>query len=258
MKISVIIPIYNGEKYVAECIENILRQTHGDLEIIVVDDGSTDCSIEIAEKYPVKIIRLEQNRGPAAARNAGMDAASGKYIHFMDVDDTINNEFYEKMAIAVEETNAEIACCGMINEPKPHRTIIFKESLELISIKEKLKVTNVGRWGYTVRYLFNVDFLKAHNLRFEDGRLIEDLPFSFSAVYFANKLVTVPNAIYTYIRRTDSIMTKRDKIHYKKKHKDLRHAKEFRHHFARKHGFKIPGVPTAMGILSLLYVKWLT
>jgi hypothetical protein len=136
--------------------------------------------------------------------------------------------------------------------------MIFKEQQELISTKEKFKITNVGRWGYSVRYLFRLDFLKTHNLRFEDGRLIEDLPFSLSAVYFANKLVTVSDAIYTYIHRENSIMTRRDKTHYKKKHEDLRHAKEFRHHFARKHGFKIPGVPTAMGILSLLYVKWLT
>jgi glycosyltransferase involved in cell wall biosynthesis len=257
MKISAIIPVYNGEKYIAECIENMLRQTHKDLEVIVVNDGSTDRSGEIAEKYPVKIIRFENNRGLAAARNAGIDAASGKYIHFMDVDDAINNEYYEKMANAVEETNAEIACSGMINEPKPHRTIIFKERTELVSIKEKLKATNVGRWGFSVRYLFNVAFLKAHNLRFEEGRFIEDLPFSLAAVYFANKVATVPHAVYTYILRANSIMTRRDKAHYKKKHEDLRHAKELRHHFARKHGFKIPGVPT-MGWLSLFYAKWLT
>ena len=257
MKISVVIPVYNGELYIAECIERLLRQTYENLEIVVVSDGSTDRSVEIAEKYPVKIIQFEQNRGPATARNAGMDVATGKYVHFMDVDDAINDEFYEKLAIAVEETQADIACCGMINEPKPHRTMIFKERLELTTTKEKLKVTNVGRWGYSVRYLFNVDFLKANNLRFEEGRFIEDMPFSFAAVYFANKLVTVPDAIYTYIFRKNSIMTRRDRAHYKKKHRDLRHAREFRHNFARKHGFKIPGVPT-MGWLSLFYVKWLT
>jgi glycosyltransferase involved in cell wall biosynthesis len=257
MRITSIIPVYNGEKYIAECIETMLRQTYENLEIIVVNDGSTDCSGEIAQKYPVKLIHFDKNRGLAAARNAGIDAASGEYIHFMDVDDAINDEFYEKMAIAIEETNADMACGGIINERKPHRNVIFSKKLELITIKDKLKVTNVGRWGYSVRYLFKVDFLKAHNLRFEEGRFIEDLPFSLSAVYFANKLVTVPDAVYTYIFRENSIMTKTDKAHRRKRHEDMRHAKEFRHNFARKHGFRIPGVPT-FGILSLLYVKWLT
>ena len=257
MKVSVIIPVYNGEKYISQCLENMLCQTHKDLEIIVINDGSTDKSSEIAEKYPVKIIHFDKNRGLSAARNAGIEVALGEYLHFMDVDDVINATFYENLAIAAEQTNADIACGGMVNERKPHRNIIFSEQQELVSIEAKLKVTNVGRWGYAVRYLFKTDFLKAHNLYFEEGRLIEDLPFSLSAVYFANKLVTVPDAIYTYIFCENSIMTKKDRAHRRKRHQDLRYVKEFRHNFARKYGFKIPGVPTG-GIFSLFFVKWFT
>lgn len=254
--ISVIIPIYNGESYVKGCIENMLEQSYRNLEIIVVDDGSTDNSTKIAEKYPVKIVSLGKNHGLSAARNTGIENAKGEYIHFMDVDDAINLDFYKEMAVAITETDADIACCGMINELKPHRTILFSERVLLTSTADKLKITNVGKWGFSVRYLFKMSFLKTHNLQFEIGRLVEDLPFSLSAVYYSKKLVIVPNAVYTYIRRENSIMTRKDKAHRKKKHQDLRYVKEFRHKFARQHNFKIPGVPT--GRFSLFFVKWFT
>jgi len=255
-KISVVIPVYNGEKYVAQCIENILHQTYNNLEIIVINDGSTDDSAKIAEHYPVHLINQE-NRGLSASRNRGIEAATGEYIHFMDVDDYINQEYYSSMAEAITLTGADIACSGMVNEPKPHRTMLFTEQAVFSTIDEKLKITNVGKWGFVWRYLFKIDLLKAHHLRFEEGRLIEDLPFSLPAVYFADKLVVVPNAIYTYTLREDSIMTKKDKAHRKKRHQDLRHTKEFRHYFARKYHFKLPGIPTN-GWFSLFYVKWFT
>jgi glycosyltransferase involved in cell wall biosynthesis len=226
------------------------------LEIIVVNDGSTDKSGEIAQQYPVKTVSFETNRGLAAARNAGMAHASGKYLHFMDVDDEINAVFYEKMLAAIQETGADMACSGIINEPKPHRTMLYSEQTVVSGIDEKLQITRVGKWGFSVRYLFRVDFLKKHHLRFEEGRLIEDLPFSLPAVFFAEKLVVVPGAIYKYILRENSIMTKKDKNHRKKRHEDRRHAMEFRHHFARQHRFKIPGVPTHR--FSLFFVKWFT
>ncbi len=257
MKISVIIPVYNGEKYVAACLANMMRQTHRELEIIVVNDGSTDDSLEIAKGYPVRIICFEENRGLAAALNAGMDAATGEYLHFMDVDDAINDEFYERLAAAAVETDADAACAGMVNEPKPHRTTIYTEQRVLTSLDEKMRVTNVGRWAYKVRYLFRVAYLRKHEIRFEEGRLIEDMPFSLQAIYYANKVVLVPGAVYTYILREGSIMQTGSRAHRRRRHRDHRHAKEFRHNFARSNKFKIPGIPT-WGLPALWYVKWLT
>lgn len=254
--ISVIVPVYNGELYVKECIENILNQTYKSIEIIVIDDGSSDHSAAIAQSYPIRLIQFPKNKGLSAARNAGIDAATGEYIHFYDVDDTVNNCFYENMANAIVETGADIACGGIVNEAKPHRTMRIDTQLVITDTQEKLKKTNVGRWGYSVRYLFKKEFLNKNSLRFEEGRFIEDMPFSLAAVYFSNKIVFVPNAVYTYIKREGSIMTKRDKSHVKKRHQDYNHAKEVRHYFARKHGFKIPGVPT--GRFGLFFVKWFT
>lgn len=255
--VSVIIPVFNGEAYLKDCIENMLMQTYKNLDIIVVDDGSTDSTAKIAAAYPVTCIQLPTNHGLSVARNTGIENAKGDYIHFMDVDDRINIDFYQEMVAAVVETNAEIACSGMINEPKPHRTMLFTERLVLTTTADKLKVTNVGKWGFSVRYLFKKDFLNQHKLRFIEGRFIEDLPFSLSAVYYSEKLVVVPIATYTYILRENSIMTNRKRSHRKKRHRDMRFVKEFRHRFAREHNIKIPGVPTT-GIFSLFFVKWFT
>lgn len=259
MKVSVVIPVYNGEKYIAECLDGMMRQTYKDLEIIVVNDGSEDGSLAVAQRYrSVRIISFGENRGLAAALNAGLDAATGDWLHFMDVDDEVNDRFYELMVAAAHQTHSDVACSGMVNEPKLHRTKLFHERRVLVSTDEKMRVTNVGRWGYKVRYLFRLAFLRERELRFEDGRLIEDMPFSLRAIYFANRVVLVPRAVYTYIRREGSIMQTRSKEHRRRRHKDHRHAKEVRHDFARANRFTIPGVPTWAGPLSLFYVKWFT
>ncbi|MDR2912263.1 MAG: glycosyltransferase [Alistipes sp.] len=258
MKVSVVIPVYNGEKYLAACLDGMMRQTHRDLEIIVVDDGSGDRSPEIARSYPVKVVAFERNRGLSAARNAGMAAATGEYLHFMDVDDEINDEFYERLAAAALATGADVACCGMVHEPKPHRTTLFSERRVIAETREKFRVTKAGVWSYVWRYLFRRSFLTEHGLSFEEGRLVEDMPFTVPAIYHAAGVVVVPGAEYTYKLNEGSIMQVRSREHRRRRHRDLRHAKELRHNFARAHGFSIPGVPTWAGPLSLLYVKWLT
>ncbi len=258
MKVSVVIPVYNGEQYIGECLAGMLRQTYRELEIIVVNDGSTDGTLALAAEWPVRLISFGENRGPSAARNAGIDAATGDYIHFMDVDDAVNDRFYELMAAAVEGTGADMACCEMVNERKPHRNSPIPQPGVLTSVEEKMRVTNVGHWGYAVRYLFRAGFLRERGLRFEEGRIIEDMPFSLQAVYFANRIVLVPGAVYTYLFRPDSQMSTYTREHRRRRHRDHRHAKEVRHNFARTHRFTIPGVPTWGGPLSLFYVKWFT
>ncbi|MDR2621484.1 MAG: glycosyltransferase [Dysgonamonadaceae bacterium] len=256
MKISVVIPCYNGEKYIAQCIENLLCQTHKDLEIIVVNDGSTDKTVEIARNYPITFISQEK-RGVSAARNAGLSAAKGDLLHFMDVDDAINSNFYEEMQKAMMEADADVACCSIINQLKPHRTMLYTEKISCTTANDKFRTTNAGKWGNVVRYVFALDFLKAHSLRFEEHLIAaEDLIFTLQAVFLCRKLVVVPDAVYTYIRRDNSTMTRTDREHLKKRYRDRQYAKDFRHQYARQNGFKIPGVPT--GRLSYFYVKWLT
>ena len=252
--ITVIIPIYNGEKYAKVCLDNVMSQTYKHLEVIVVDDGSTDKTGEIIRGYPVKIITHPKNKGLSAARNSGIDAATGEYIHFVDVDDGINDVFYEEMLKAIVETQSDIACAGMVQKHKKYKTQRFKTQQLYTATNDKLTITYVGKWGYVWRYLFRLDFLKKHNLRFEEGRFIEDLLFSLPAVYFSEKLVTVPKAEYRYNYSENSILTNREKNHRDKRRADKRHAKAQVLSFAKQHNFKIPGVNT--GRLSYIIRKY--
>jgi glycosyltransferase involved in cell wall biosynthesis len=253
--LSVVIPVHNGEPYVAQCLENLLGQTYKNLEIIVVDDGSTDQTAAIARRYPVRLIEQDK-RGVSAARNAGIDAATGAYLHFMDIDDAVNETFYEKLLDAILPSGSDIACSCMINEPKPHRTLFFPEIRTYTETNDKFRITRAGRWGNVMRYLFRTDFLKAH-LRFDESLIAaEDLIFMLQAIFLSRQLVTAPGAVYTYIRRENSTMTRTDREHRKRRYRNWQYAKAFRQQYARQNGFKIPGIPT--GQLSYLYVKWLT
>lgn len=254
--ISVIVPCYKGEKYIAGCLENLLRQSYKNLEIIVVIDGDIDKSAEIAAGYPVKLIVLKKNRGLSAARNIGMANATGEYIHFMDVDDSINNDFYMNLEEAISATGADVACSGIINMRKAYKCQIFTRQNVYSTTKDKMKVTWVGKWGYVWRYLFRRSMLTENGLQFEEGRLIEDMPFSFKALYYADKIVTVPHTAYTYICNENSILTTRD-IEWKKRcRKDLCHSKELIANFAKEHNFSVPGIGHNPGIITYIARKF--
>lgn len=241
--VSVIIPVYNGKKYIDSCIQHLLGQSYGNLEVVVVDDGSTDGTGAIAENLGVKVF-YQQNKGVSAARNLGIANAGGEFIHFMDVDDYVNPTYYQLMVDALLKTNAELACSGMVNQKFKHKTILFKKLEVFTTTRDKLTKTYVGRWGYVWRYLFRADFLKKHNLNFDEGRIVEDLIVSFKAVYLAKKLVVVPNAVYIYVYGKDSQIGTKDKLKARKRHKDWLYAKAQMLAFAKQEGFEIPGVNT--------------
>ncbi len=254
--ISVIIPVYNGEKYIAQAIENILFQSYKNLEIIVVDDQSTDNTRAIAQRYSskIKLVVNDQNRGASFARNVGFDMAQGEYIHFHDADDLINQQYYEKMMETLGETDAEIAVSSMVNEARDHRTILYKDKLVVLATEDKLSMTKVGRYGYVWRYVFRKSFLNRHQLRFIEGRYIQDLLFSLPAIFFAEKIVLVPDAIYYYKRRAESSLHTKNREIKRKRHEDWKYAKEFRREFAVKHNVKIPGIATKS--IGAWIVKW--
>ena len=257
VKVSVIIPCYKGERFIAACLENVLRQAYQmKLEVIVVIDGDLDRSASIAKAYPVKVIVLKENQGLSAARNIGLEAATGEYIHFMDVDDKVNSEFYANMAVALSGTEADIACAGMINDRKPYKSQIFHKIKEYTTPRGKLSVTWVAKWGYVWRYVFRRSFLMENDLKFEVGRFIEDRYFSFAALYFARKVITVPGANYTYRCTDGSVMNKKDLKWKKKLKEDYKHSKELISNFASSHNVSAPGLPWNLGILLYIFRKY--
>lgn len=132
--ISVIVPIYNVEKYLHRCVDSILKQTYGDLEIILVDDGSTDNCGKICDEYAKKDRRIKvihkENGGQSSARNVGLDYATGEYVSFIDSDDFIHPQMLEMLYKAVTDFDVEMACCDFfrIKHKKDFDNIIYKSS----------------------------------------------------------------------------------------------------------------------------------
>ena len=204
-KISVIIPMYNAEKYISECLNSVLVQTYKNLEIIVIDDGSTDDSIKIAENKGknIKIIR-QKNFGVSVARNSGFAVATGEWIHFVDADDKLSNiDFYEKMIEAITDPNIDIAAVGVVDEKHGSRpTYSYKRVRIYTRTQQKINATHVARRPAVWNYVFRRQMLSAHKMLFEPGRQIsQDVMFSIMAIYYARAVVTVPGAFYWY-RRT--------------------------------------------------------
>ena len=260
MKISVIVPCHNGEKYVEGCLRTLASQTYKYLEIIIVDDGSSDRSLSVIEQaiasmMPTVLLIKQSHKGVSASRNVGMDHASGDYIHFLDIDDEINSEFYEMLAETAKTTASDIVACNVINEAKPHRNISYEVTEIVTSTEERLGLTNVGRRGSAWRFLFRLDFLKEHGLRFDETRISgEDRVFSLQAVYFAQSVATEPRATYYYRKNEGSIMNTQSAELKKRRHADWQRVKEFYISFAEEHKIIIPGIPT--GKLSRYVLRW--
>ena len=146
MEVSVIIPVYNSKNYLNKCIESLINQTFNDIEFIFVNDGSTDNSLSILEQYSKKDSRIkiinQKNQGISQARNRGMKEAKGRYIGFIDSDDWVDLDFYQKLYSSIIETNADIAVSSIIRIGKNYQKYRVKydrtETFE--SLEDKIKV----------------------------------------------------------------------------------------------------------------------
>lgn len=160
MVLSVVIPVYNAEKTIERCLNSIINQDMADYEIIVVNDGSTDNSVNIInslKKNSSKIKLINQkNTGAAMARKAGIDAAKGEYIGFVDADDWIEKNMYTNLIHLVEESNADIACCSYFDEEQVHSQKISNKNV--ISSKEAFFELN--NWNAVFPFLWNKVFKK--------------------------------------------------------------------------------------------------
>ena len=207
-KVSLIIPVFNAEKYLAQCLDSAIRQTLRELEIICIDDGSTDSSAEILKQYAVRDSRIrvihQENGGPgpSAARNRGLDAAHGEFIAFMDADDWCEPEMCETAYSLAVQHNAEIAQFNFYEEENGtsrlwkkslKETRLFTEPHERFVSIETLALTIWSR-------IFRRTFLVEHGIRFPEGCTWEDNYFSILAGLSAHRIVHCDAALYHYRR----------------------------------------------------------
>ena len=208
--ISVIVPVYKVEKYLEQSLVSVIFNSYKNLEIIIVDDGSPDNSAAIYNKYAefdkrIKII-VQENGGLSAARNTGIKAATGEYIHFMDSDDYIDLNFYEELITDAVLYDADIAAAG-VKMTNTVVTLQYDTRIICADLFAKIQKLQCGKYGYVWRYLFRREFLIKNELLFAVGRYFEDLPFTLSAMKAANRVVINPNTFYRYVRRPGTITT---------------------------------------------------
>ena len=208
-KISIIVPVYNVEKYLSCCIKSIVSQTYADFELILVDDGSTDNSGKMCDEWSKKDNRIivihKENGGVASARNTGLDIAKGKYITFVDSDDWIEQHFLEDAIKECKKYKLDIFLSGytrnnLNNIQKNIHT--FDASLSENEYIELLCCSYISSvWGNLIRKTF------IGYLRFDDMCFGEDLTFMFDILKKSPKLYAVPKAYYNY-RNTENSLTK--------------------------------------------------
>ena len=216
VKVSVIVPVYNVEKYLEQCMNSIINQTLTDIEIIVINDGSTDGSRDILSRYTSDnrlIIVDKKNQGIGAARNSGLDLAQGEYVYFIDSDDYIDLNMLEKMYnIAVRE-EADIVQCGIEifednTQNKSYSYYEEEEYLKILTSEEAIKkYLRYQIPGYAFNKVVKRQLIEHLNIRFPVVPCFEDMLPTLQMFIGANKVVLLREALYHY-RKTPGSLSK--------------------------------------------------
>ena len=225
---SVVIPLYNAEKYIAECLESILNQTFQQFEVIIVDDCSTDNSVAIVQSYIPKfggrltLSHMKKNSGSGAMpRNKGLALSRGEYIFFMDNDDLITPTALEELYMLAKNYDADVVYCEKfykLSFSEEHvsvvnwqtRNLVDKPTFESENLAERVQAVlnmryNVMPWCKLVRRNLMIE----HNIYFPACKISDDDIWTFGLVFYAKKFLRVPNFCYIYRLRKESVLHKK-------------------------------------------------
>ena len=205
MKVSVIVPVYNVEKYLSKCLDSLVNQTIDDFEIIIVNDGSPDNSQKIIDKYQKKYHNIKsyikENGGLSDARNYGIKYATGEYIAFLDSDDYVSVDMYEKMYLKAKEKDFDMVVCD-INYVYPDKKVLVSSGVsnDTLEIKKVFRTIHPAAWNKLFKKeLFN------NNIYFKKGVWFEDVEFIYRLLPFINSIGVVHEAFNWYVQREGSI-----------------------------------------------------
>ena len=210
-KLSVIIAVYNTEKYVGKCLDSLFNQTYSNIELVVINDCSTDDSLKILKKYAKKyanmiLIDNKENRGLSYSRNVGLENANGEYIGYIDSDDYVDSDYYEKLmkAIIKEKSDVAIADMKIVYEDGSFPDHVTKGCDGDLT---KLNVVKNGLAASACNKVFKKDIISKYP--FSEGKLNEDLAVILPAIISANKISYVEKTYYYYVQRGGSIQNSR-------------------------------------------------
>lgn len=213
--VSIVIPVYNVSQYLGECVKSVLRQTYTQLEIILVDDGSTDGSEKICDELKKSdsriIVMHKKNGGLSDARNAGIEASTGKYISFVDSDDIVHNQMiFNLMKSLLTDSEAEVSCCRFEKFVDGEEIIVSANRYDNNNASNKSISTHdffeKPIWTTSWAKIYKSSLLK--EIRFPVGRLHEDEFTTYKICYAAKKIYWTENKFYFYRQRAGSIMDK--------------------------------------------------
>lgn len=219
--ISIVVPVYNMQSTLSRCLDSILVQTYKYFELILVDDGSTDDSLAICQRYydtdPRIIVLHKENGGLSSARNAGLDIAQGKYIIFIDSDDYVDPDLLEIVVSPMENQGYDCCCFGMIKEFPDENTTerigFIPRSFNINSEQERMDFLLYVLLNYRIGWeawsrIFRMDIIRQHHLHFVSEREVyaEDLLFSFSYWLYASSCTVLNACPYHYVQHSGSLM----------------------------------------------------
>lgn len=208
-KISVIVPVYNVANYLRECLDSILQQEYENMEIILIDDGSTDMSGVICDEYAENDSRFrvihQANSGAAAAKNAGLRVATGEYLSFVDSDDTVESGAFWHMVNLLEESSADVIQCSF-------RDLYTDETIDHVTLEEFCTFTTPEYLTrYTVDWTCCLLWDKLYKrslfdgIYFEEGHIVDDEFFTYQGIMNARKIIHDPTIVYNYRKRRSSV-----------------------------------------------------
>lgn len=218
-KLSIIVPVYNVEKYLPKCLESLIKQTLKDIEIICVNDGSMDNSLTILKEFASKDSRIRiinnQHQGVAKTRNTGIEQSTGEYIGFVDSDDYIDIDFFEKLYNSATKSNSDIAIASILKHKNFFNIYNAKYTKEetAITIQDKIKLCEDKKhfFFYAWNKIYHSGFIKENNIKFSEGQIYEDVMFAIKALYYSNKIISVYGTKYHYIEHENSLTKYKDK-----------------------------------------------
>lgn len=204
--ISVIIPVFNSEKTIKRCIESVLNQTYRNLEIIIIDDGSTDNSLSLCRNYAERdariIVKSVKNGGPSSARNIGLGLAKGDYVAFCDADDWMRSDMMESLMHGLQDDNTQLAMCYYGTETKSKTKLIQLRSQEALEMC--IEDEHIG--GFLWNKLFDLSIIKSNNLRLDETIFhCEDLLFVTEYIVHIDRAVLITEAYYCYEQDINSL-----------------------------------------------------
>lgn len=234
-KVSVIVPVYNSHNYLSKCIDSLVNQTLKNIEIILVNDGSTDDSLSIMEKYKQKFNNIKiinkKNGGQSSARNLGLTKASGEYILYIDSDDYIDVKMCEKMYNKAKMNNSDIVLCDyyIVECNKKNRVTIIEDDADNNNISnQQYFLTPPAPWNK----LFKREFLQKNNFKFPEGIIYEDYAEVPTLILYNPCISYVKSPFCFYVQSENSTMRN---LTYKKKYEDIFFASDYLYNKLKKH-----------------------